>query len=267
MRRLIDTLFPAGDPQRKKKTSELVALGLRALRDARDARAVATGNATLVPSRLELRMSQGRYDELMEIGATRDVEYYFNDEMMKDLAGGRMRTFGEHPVFVTIAADASLQPNEIYAAVLSPAREEDRPAVGSGAEPYDRTGVLGDEEELPAPPPPRRTGYRLLLRGSANASVRLEGGRWILGRRGASGRLLPHGYVKVDLDLAPHVSREQARVDLIGGDRLRIERVGKAPMRLASGETIAEGESRLVPIGTPFYIDDCELLVTATDAA
>jgi hypothetical protein len=262
-RSFLDTILPKGDA--RKPTSELIERGLEALRAARDERGLTVGPSTLVPSRLELRLPLMRYDELAEMGAVRDVEYYFNDEMMKDLAVGKLRTFGDHPVFVTIAADSSLQPNEIYAAVLSPeGGAYAEPAVAQSL--HDRTGVLGGEGGVSAaasPQEPLRARLRLIVRGAGGGSERtLDGTRWIIGRQGSSGRQLPEGYRKVDLDLPATVSREQARVDLIGGDRLRIERIGKAPMTVHGGERIGEGENRLVPVGAPFTIEDREIVIS-----
>ncbi|MBS1914292.1 MAG: hypothetical protein JST22_20045 [Bacteroidetes bacterium] len=267
MGRLLDLLFPVGDPQRKRRTSELIELGLRALRDARDARAVTTGGATLVPSRLELRLAQIRFDELTEIGATRDVEYYFNDELMKDLKARRMRTFGDQPVYITVGIDRALQANELQAVVLSPAQAEPERMPAGTSEVFDRTTVMGHDGVPLAPAAPRPVLRCRLVVRSANGvrEVPLEGTHWILGRRGASGRPAPQGYTKVDLDLPPTVSREQARVDLVGGDRLRIERIGKAPMHLGA-EAIGEGENRLALLGAAFTIEDCELMIVA-DAA
>ena len=262
-RSFLDTILPKGDA--RKPTSELIERGLEALRIARDERGLSVGSNTLVPSRLELRLPQMRYDELAEMGAVRDVEYYFNDELMKDLAAEKLRTFGDHPVYVTIAADSSLQPNEIYAAVMSPEGGAFvEPAMTPA--PFDRTSVLGEQGLPPIPPRPEAavgSGLRLTLRGAGVGSERtLEGTRWIIGRQGSSGRPLPDGYRKVDLDLPPTVSREQVRVDLIGGDRLRIERIGKAPMTVHGGERLGEGENRLVPVGAPFQIEDREIVIS-----
>lgn len=264
-RRLIDTLFPVGDPKAKKRTSELIATGLVALRTARDEKGVATDATTMVPSRLELRMAQGRYDELAEMGALRDVEFYFNDELMKDIASRRLRTFGDQPVWVTIAADTALQPNEIYAIVLAPKAAGERIASAQPAGYDDRTGVLGDiVPDLPAAPPAPRYVLSMLVAGT-RAVVELHGTRWIIGRRGSSGHAVTEGCIKIDLDFPPTVSREQARIDLIGGDRLSVERIGKAPMRLASGEVLAVGERRLVSLGAAIFIDDCEIVVRMND--
>ncbi len=262
LRGLIDMLFPAGEA--RKKTSELIELGLRALRDARDERAVIAGAETLVPSRFELRLSQGRYDELAEMGGVRDIAIYFNDELMKEMRGRRMRTFGDHPLYVTIAADPLLQPNEIYAAVLTPVQEHEPDLLPPDPAYHDRTSVLG--AEMPAAPaaPAPRPQLRLVVRaGAPAADIGLEGTRWVIGRRGASGQPLREGYRKIDLDLPATVSREQVLLELIGGDRLRIERVGKAAVRLMGGDTLAEGESRLLPLGASFTIEQCEIAVVS----
>ncbi len=260
-RSFFDVMFPSGEG--KKKTSELIERGLDALRAARDERALAVGAHTLVPSRLELRLPQIRYDEMAEVGAVRDVEYFLNDELMKDLAGGDLRTFRDQPVYVTISADSSLQPNEIYAAVLPPQNPEEEMPV-SGAVPRDRTSVLG-EEGFPEPAsvvPAARAGYRLIVRdGGRNREVHLVGRRWIMGRRGSSGRPLPEGFQKVDLDFPATVSREQVRLEMIAEDRMRIERIGKATVLLHGTEELREGETRLIPLGARFHIGDQEMVV------
>jgi hypothetical protein len=199
-----------------------------------------------------------------------DIEYYFNDELLKDMAAGRMKTFGDNPVYVTIAADPSLQPNEIYGAVLTPEKEDAPPVpTGRAAEIFDRTSVLGEEviaapqqqhQHVPAGPPVLRL---VTSQGGRTRELPLEGRRWILGRRGSSGRETVEGYRKIDLDLPTTVSREQVRLDLIGGDRLRIERIGKAVVRLANGEELPEGENRLLPLGAGFYIEDFAFSVIA----
>lgn len=274
LRGLLDLLFPAGEG--KKRTSELIQRGLEALRLMRDERGLETGGITRVPSRMELRLAQVRFDELAEMGAVRDIEIYFNDELMKDLKGRKMRTFGDHPIYVTIAADSTLQPNEIYVAVLPPEEEPVDRVPGAvahrgSAEPYDRTSVLGEEQTSvprhPGMPPPHepKTTYSLVIREEGRShQIRLEGKRWIIGRHGSSGQGLPEGYRKIDLDLPATVSREQVRVDLIGGDRLRVERIGKAPVTLQNNEELDAGDNRLLPLGTPFYIEKCELKVVGT---
>ena len=274
LRGILDALFPSWDG--RKKTSEVIERGLEALRAARDARGVMTGKTLLVPSRLELRLPQARYDELAEMGAVRDIEYYFNDEMMRDLTGSRMKTFGDHPVYITIAADTSLQPNEIYATVLTPETEDAIPvAAGSAGEIFDRTSVLGEEAiapgsfqhqaaAVPASGPTPAPMLRLVINeGGSSREMMMEGRRWIIGRRGTSGQALADGYRKIDLDLPTTVSREQVRLDLIGGDRLRIERIGKAPVRLSGGEDLQPGENRLLPLGAQFFIEEIVFAVIA----
>jgi hypothetical protein len=267
LRNLLDTLFPVGEA--KKKTSEMIERGLEALRAVRDARGFVTGNTRLVPSRLELRLAQARYDELAEMGAVRDIEYYFNDELMKDMTAAKMKTFGDHPVYVTIAADTALQTNEIYAAVLTPENDDAMPApAGHTSEVFDRTSVLGEESIAAAGPhhdaPAAAPTLRLVVSEAGRVrEVPLEGRRWIIGRRGTSGRDLAEGYRKVDVDLPTTVSREQVRLDLIGGDRLRIERIGKAPVLLHGGEELRAGENRLLPLGGTFVIDTVTLSVVA----
>jgi hypothetical protein len=266
MLRILDALFPSGEGK-KKKTSEMIERGLEALRASRDARGVMAGKIMLVPSRLELRLPGLRYDELAEMGAIRDIEYYFNDELMKDLTGSKMKTFGDHPVYITIAADTSLQPNEIYAAVLTPESDDAMPApAGRAAEVYDRTSVLGDEGIVAAPvtrsqPAPAGALRLVVDEGGRSREIPMSGRRWIIGRRGSSGRDLADGYRKIDLDLPTTVSREQVRLDLIGGDRLRIERIGKAAVRLPGGDELQAGENRLLPVGARFYIEETGMVV------
>lgn len=256
-------MFPSGDGP--KKTSELIERGLEALRVARDERALCVGAVTLLPSRLDLRLPQARYDELAEVGAVRDVEYFLNDEMMRDLAGAGVRTFGDHPVYITLSADSSLQPNEIYAAVLSPGTGEQEPAMAPGGRiSRDRTTVLG-EGGFSEPTPVReqgRSGYRLTFRQDGRGQeLHLDGRRWIIGRRGSSGRPLPDGFQKVDLDFPPTVSREQVRIEMIADDRMQIERIGKAQVLLHGMEELQEGAMRLIPLGARFQIGDCELII------
>lgn len=260
-RSIFDAIFPSGET--KKKTSELIERGLEALREARDERALSVGASRLVPSRLELRLPQIRYDELAEVGAVRDIEHFLNDELLKDLATGSMRTFGDRPVYITIASDTSLQPNELYAMVLSP--ESGMPEPGStsqAAPPYDRTSVLG-EDGIPQPvaaAPDIQQGYRLVVRAEGKVrELHLSGSRWIIGRRGSSGRALPEGYSKVDLDLPPTVSREQIRVEMIAADRMIIEKIGQAPVLVHGSEDLREGEQRLVSLGSIFYVGECEM--------
>lgn len=260
-RSIFDVIFPSGET--KKKTSELIERGLEALRGARDERALSVGAATLVPSRLELRLPQIRYDELAEVGAVRDVEHFLNDELLRDLAAHSLRTFGDRPVYITITSDTSLQPNEMYAVVLSP--ESGLPEPGNAAQsapPYDRTSVLG-EEGIPQPvaaAPDMPQGYRLVVRAEGKLrELHLSGSRWIIGRRGSSGRPLPEGYSKVDLDLPPTVSREQIRIEMIAADRMVIQKIGQAPVLIHGSEELREGEQRLVSIGSIFHIGECEL--------
>jgi|GEM_PF-1908102 len=262
LRRLIDLLFPVGE--RRDNASELIERSLEALRAARDDRAIVTGRQRLVPSRLELRLAPERYDELAEVAGVRDVAFHLNDELMKDLRADRLRTFGDHPVHVTIAADPALGPNELYAVVLVPEGTEDIPSDG-GTGPADRTMMLG--EELPvsmassaAAAAPRR--LRLVVRqgGATIGSVTLDGRRWIVGRRGTSGAPLAPGYTKVDLDLPPTVSRDQLRIDRIDAERLRVQSVGQGRVSIA-GEVLAQEEQRLVAVGMAIQVEEFEIVI------
>jgi len=259
-RSFLDIIFPAGEAG--KKTSELIERGLEALRGARDERALTVGRTTLAPSRLELRLPQARYDELAELGAVRDVEIFLNDELLRDLTAQEMRTFGDQPVYVTVAADTSLQPNELYAAVLPPEPGGSGHVPAASLPVYDRTSVLGEAGEPVAPAPETVQGHRLVVRAEGNVrELHLSGTRWIIGRRGASGQPLPEGFHKVDLDLPPTVSREQLRAEMIAADRLLVRRIGKAPVMLHGSGELREGEQRLIPPGTPVIVGDCELVI------
>lgn len=266
LRDWLEMFFPSGD--KRNSTSALVEHGLAALRQARDERSFTMGEVRRVPSRLELRVPRERFDELREMDALRDLSYYFNDELMKDLASEEMRTFGDHSVRVTIAADDTLQPDEIYGLVLAPevagggshaasapvAQRDSTRVLGEGEEP--RTMALEQEIE-------REPSFHLVVIGGGDLRQerRLEGSRWIIGRRGGSGRPVAEGYRKVDLDLRETISREQVRVE-VQGDRLVIQRIGKAPVALSASDQLAEGEQKGVPLGDPFYIEDFELTIT-----
>jgi hypothetical protein len=273
--RWLEKVFPSEDGG--GKTNALVEQGLEALRLARDERAFTMGDVRRVPSRLELRLSPERFDELKGMDASRDLEFFFNDELMKDLSAEGMRTFGDHAVHVTIAADPDLGPDEMYAEVLAP--EAGGPPGGEPGERHrpgqrpapDATRVMGDpaDEEhhgastVAIPPAPRLPVERWTLRitgpGGFNHTERLEGRGWIIGRRGSTGRPVPTGYRKVDLDVRETVSREQVKVDIME-DRLQIERIGKGVVS-ARGEDLREGERRLIPLGSSFMIDQYELVI------
>src|SRR5687768_3074375 len=114
--RWLDKFFPSDDGGHR--TNALVEQGLHALRLARDERAFTMGDVTRVPSRMELRISPERFDELKAMDAARDLEFFFNDELMRDLQAEGMRTFGDHAIHITVAADPDLGPDELYAEVL-----------------------------------------------------------------------------------------------------------------------------------------------------
>jgi hypothetical protein len=268
LRDWLEMFFPGGD--RRSDTSALVEHGLEALRRARDERAFTMGEVRRVPSRLELRIPQERFEELKEMDALRDLAYYFNDELMKDLAAGDMRTFGDHAVRVSIAPDETLQPDEIYGMVLAP---ESGPSSAADRAPApsarrDSTRVLGEgeeprtvafDEEIAASIPT----FHMVVTGTdvPRQERRLEGTCWIIGRRGSSGRPLPEGCRKVDLDLRETVSREQVAVE-IDGDRVLVRKLGKAPVSLAGHDQLGEAEERVIPLGDPFYIEDFEIMIT-----
>lgn len=255
-RRIIDLLFPSGEPAVER--SQLIDRGLEALRSARDARKIVMGSSKRVPGRLELRMPQGLFDELALVGGVRDVEFFLNDELMKDLRIDGMKTFGDAPVHVSVAVDSTLAPNEIFACVVS-ADDED---VGSGDPLEARTMVLGVDDVAPRHAvdnvAPR---HRLVIRrgGRLVADILLEGRHWIVGRRGSGGRPVPDGCRKIDVDFEPTVSREQIRLDMIDDDRFRLQRVGHGAVVLGDGESLASDENRLVAVGVPFSIEDYEV--------
>lgn len=262
LRRMLDLLFPVGE--RREGTSELIERALEALRGARDERAIVTGKQRLVPSRIELRLAPERYNELAEVAGVRDVAFHLNDEMMKDLRADGLRTFGDHPVHITIAPDSSLGPNELYAVVLVPEGTDDLP-VGGASVP-DRTMMLGDEpvasmaSGAPSAAAPRR--LRLVVRqgGAAIGTVTLDGRRWIIGRRGSSGSPLAAGYTKIDLDLPPTVSREQLKIDMIDAERLRVQSVGQGRVSIA-GEKLSHDEQRLVAVGMAIQVEEFEIVI------
>jgi hypothetical protein len=197
---------------------------------------------------------------------------------MKDLAAENMRTFGDHAVHVTIAVDTSLQPDEIYASVLTPENEAGkrggvRVATPSAGRPVarvaaeDSTRVLGDESTstraLDAATRSYASGYHVVITSPDGFSLdeRIDGSNWIIGRRGSSGKSMPSGYSKFDLDVRETVSREQVKVDLFD-DRMRIERIGKAPVGLSKRDQLAEGENRVLSLGVPFYIEDYQVVIS-----
>jgi hypothetical protein len=271
--RWLDKFFPSDDGG--QRTNALVEQGLQALRLARDERAFTMGDVTRVPSRLELRISPERFDELKAMDAGRDLEFFFNDELMRDLAAENMRTFGDHAVHVTVAPDPDLGPDEIYAEVLAPeAGAPSRPAAsgtsGRVAPPHsdDATRVMGAPDQgpatvaIPSASAQPQTVYLLRAKGPAGytANESLEGRNWILGRRGSSGKPIPVGYRKLDLEVPETISREAVKIELME-DRMQIERIGKGIVSVGNDE-LREGERRMLPLGVGFRIGEYEVMIT-----
>jgi hypothetical protein len=271
----LDRIFPSDDGG--QRTNALVEQGLHALRLARDERAFTMGDVTRVPSRLELRIAPERFEELKAMDAGRDLEFFFNDELMRDLAAENMRTFGDHAVHVTVAADPDLGPDEMYAEVLAPeagTAPPPRQGGGSGsparppsAGPSDATRVMGAPDQGPstvaipsAAAAPQPT-YHVRVKGPGGLSLNepLEGRNWIIGRRGSSGKPIPVGYRKLDLDVRETVSREQVKIEIMD-DRMQLERIGKGVVTVGSDE-LREGERRMLPLGAPFMIGEYEVVV------
>lgn len=268
----LERFFPSEDGG--QRTNALVEQGLEALRIARDERAFSMGDVTRVPSRMELRISPERYEELKAMDAARDLEFFFNDELMRDLAAEGMRTFGDHAVHITVAPDPDLAPDELYAEVLAPEAGSDvaaqrpmgRPAAPSAGQ--DATRVMGAPDAGPAtvamqpPEPIAQPTYRLSVVGPGNTSISetLVGRGWIVGRRGSSGKPIPVGYRKIDLDVRETVSREQVKVDMID-DRIQIERIGKGTVSVGDMQ-LRENEKRMLPIGATFFMDEYEVRIT-----
>lgn len=272
--RWLDKFFPADDGG--QRTNVLVEQGLQALRLARDERAFTMGDVTRVPSRLELRISPERHEELKAMDAGRDLEFFFNDELMRDLAAEGMRTFGDHAVHVTVAADPDLGADEIYAEVLAPDAGTPKSAPRGGNVPRsagpppgeDATRVMGAPDQgpstvaIPSAAAPALPALRVRVKGPGGIDLNepLEGRHWIIGRRGTSGKPIPAGYRKLDLDVRETVSREQVKLDIMD-DRLQIERLGKGIVRVGDDE-LREGERRIIPLGAPFRIDEYEVAIT-----
>jgi hypothetical protein len=190
------------------------------------------------------------------------------------MAAENMRTFGDHAVHVTVAVDGELGADEIYAAVLAPESGSPGAAAASssyGARPNlpDSTRVLGSDDapatvalDMERDRAPEWSARLVMLApGGVRVEERLDGRQWIIGRRGASGRPLPAGYRKLDLDLRETVSREQLRVEL-GEGTFVVARIGKTPVTVGTKEPLGEGEQRTVSYGTPLHIDGYELVIT-----
>ncbi|MBC8144429.1 MAG: hypothetical protein H7X80_02520 [bacterium] len=270
--RWLDKFFPSDDGGHR--TNALVEQGLHALRLARDERAFAMGDVTRVPSRMELRMSPERFDELKAMDAGRDLEFFFNDELMRDLKVDGMRTFGDHAIHITVAPDPDLGPDELYAEVLAPeAGDSSRPQVAygggsGGGVPEDSTRVMGAPDAgpatvaMPSVETARPLTYQLRITGPGNYALVevLNGRNWLLGRRGSTGNPLPSGYRKLDLDVRETVSREQVKIDMMG-DRYQVERIGKGTVAVGNDQ-MRESEKRILPIGASFFMDEYEVMIS-----
>lgn len=280
MRDILNKLFPKDEEERR--STKFVERGMEALRFVRDDHSMVMGSMRRVPSHFELRVSPQYYETLKGMDAIRDMAFFFKDELMKDLKAERLRTFGDHTVRVGISADPALGPNELYAVVLTPDRPAEAPR-GSGRPaapaPPDATRVLGAEpaaDEAPTvalepehaapardekPKEEERWGWNLTLRfpdGSQHRE-RLDGERWIIGRRGGTGGV-PPGFRKLDLDLPATVSREQLAVEL-DPETFLLKRIGKAEVGFGDGASLAPEESRRLELGTPFFMEGIEVTI------
>lgn len=268
----LDKFFPSDDGGHR--TNALVEQGLHALRLARDERAFTMGDVTRVPSRIELRIAPERFDELKSMDANRDLEFFFNDELMRDLSAEGMRTFGDHAIHITVAPDPDLGPDELYAEVLAAEAGDASRSQSSGglggpgahvAE--DSTRVLGAPDAgpatvaIPALETARPLAYQLRVTGPGEfaAVEAITGRNWIIGRRGSTGKPIPAGYRKLDLDVRETVSREQVKIDMMG-DRYQIERLGKGMVSVGN-DAMREGEKRILPIGASFFMDEYEVTI------
>lgn len=280
MKSILDRLFPKEDTGHS--SSRLVARGLEALRLVRDSRAVSMGNLRRTPSHFELRIASGLYDELAGIDAVNDLAFHLKDELMKDLAGEKGRTFGDHTIHVQIAQDSGLAENEIYAIVRNPDRgagSAERSANASGTPPKSRpapddeaTRVLGrqsveeqeDEEGrtvVLAEELPRIVGaIRINRPDGTRESVDITSDRVVIGRAGESPKGLPEGFQKVDLDLPRTVSREQIAVTL-DPDGWRVERIGSGGVSFVDGSTLEKGASRRLSYTDPVILDGVALRI------
>ena len=118
LRELLDKIFPTDDG--RQKTNELVERGLQALRSARDEQSFTMGDVTRVPSRLELRLPQERFDALKAMEAARDLQFFFTDELIhhktpaprrKLLETGALKTVNDALSRVEIFDAKDLQPH------------------------------------------------------------------------------------------------------------------------------------------------------------
>ena len=276
MRGIIDKLFPKDLEQ--KPSSKLVERGLEALRLVRDEHAVMMGTARRVPSHFELRLSPHRHEGVAGMDALRDMEFFFKDELMKDLTAENMRTFGDHTIHVRIADDPGLNDNELYAIVLNPdrrSRSAEHKAHGVANQshvPDDSTQVLA---ALPAEQEPDESvtvvldkiedpmpSYNFQVRppDSSFATTELRGEHWVIGRRGSSGNPLPEGFQKLDLDLPTTVSREQVHVE-IDSSSVLVTSVGKGRVTFADDHALNQNESRRIEFGASFFVEGIEMRV------
>ena len=287
MKSILDRLFPKEDTG--QSSTRLVARGLEALRLARDSRAVSMGNLRRTPSHFELRIASGLYDELSGIDALNDLAFHLKDELMKDLAAEKGRTFGDHTIHVQIAQDSGLAENEIYAIIRNPERgggspERSRPASEAGspaprpsgtprpAPDDEATRVLGAERAGEAPDDegrtvvlgqekPRTVGtIRVNRPDGTRQSVEITSEKIVIGRAGESGKGIPPGFEKVDLDLPRTVSREQIAVTL-DPDGWRVERIGNGNVTFIDGSTLEQGASRRLSYTDPIILDGVALRI------
>lgn len=283
MKSILDRLFPRDSGP--KGSSLLVSRGLEALRMARDARAVMMGDVRRTPSHLELRISTPLHDELTGIDALNDLAFHLKDELMKDLAGEKGRTFGDHTVHVTIAPDSSLGENELYAMVRNPERQraekkgkggpvESPSSAGRAEAGDDATRVLRPEPDVEIIEDDEDDGRTMVLdmndRPVATLTVnRPDGSRdhvtcssrqIVIGRTATGDRPMPEGFTKLDLDLPPTVSREQIAVT-IDDDGWHVERLGSGGVSLIDGTTIEKGEGRRLSFADPVILDGVAIRV------
>jgi hypothetical protein len=281
---LFDRIFPKDEEP--KASSMLVERALEALRLARDEQAVPMRTMLRVPSHFELRLAPARLQQLTGMDAVRDLEFYFRDEMMRDLAAEGMRTFGDHTIHVEVGSDPNLNENELYAVVKRPARgasgsertrsaqeiphtAADRPVAGEdstrviGEEPDD-TGADADATSV-LPEEPVRAPWMMSVTWSDgnNAEHDLVDPRLVIGRRGASGKPLPEGFTKFSLDLPPTISREQLQVE-IDGESILVRNIGKGPVRLSDGSELPFGNSRRVALGDPIVLDTVSIIINTS---
>ena len=292
MKSLLDRLFPRDTTPRG--SSLLVNRGLEALRMARDSRAVMMGDVRRTPSHLELRISTPLHEEMSGIDALNDLAFHLKDELMKDLAAEKGRTFGDHTIHVTIAPDSSLGENELYALIRNPERRAGSaptpaasPKEGEAAAPSrpatpdapsdEATRVLRPAEvEEPEPEDDARTvvldmeslpiaTFVVNHPDGTRARVEAPSTQVVIGRASQRERPLPEGFTKLDLDLPPTVSREQIAVT-IDDDGWRVERLGSGSVNFIDGSTLERGEARRLSFADPVILDGIALRVERSGA-